>query len=125
MILWIGGGPSPPRGGCDRYSTRFDINSTLIFPMAVRLDTSSALFQHDLREFQRGGPFWEAFYIENKRFDLDTLRVPNRSPTPILKSNDFLRQSDYIWGARGPHFRSILGLPGVRAGLNGHHVRSL
>ncbi len=32
--------------------------------------------------------FWEAFYIENKRFDLDTLRVSNRSPTPILKSND-------------------------------------
>ncbi len=25
---------------------------------------------------------WEALYIENKRFDLDTLRVPNRSPTP-------------------------------------------
>ena len=31
---------------------------------------------------------WEAFYIENQRFDLDTLRVPNRSPTPISKSND-------------------------------------
>ncbi len=30
---------------------------------------------------------WEAFYIEKKRFDLDTLRVP---PTPISKSNDFL-----------------------------------
>ena len=28
--------------------------------------------------------FWEAFYIDNQRFDLDTLRVPNRSPTPIL-----------------------------------------
>ncbi len=25
---------------------------------------------------------WEAFYIENNRFDLDTLRVPNRSPHP-------------------------------------------
>ncbi len=33
---------------------------------------------------------WEAFYIENKRFDLDTLRVPSRPPTPISKSNDFL-----------------------------------
>ena len=68
-----------------------------------------------------GGPcvvtLWEAFYIENKRFDLDTLRVPNRSPTPISKSNDFLGQSDDIWGARGLHFWSILGVPGVRAGL--------
>ncbi len=63
---------------------------------------------------KRGGPLvWEAFYIENKRFDLDTLRVPNRSPTPISKSNDFLGQSDDIWGACGP----ILGVPGVRAGL--------
>ena len=24
--------------------------------------------------------FWEGFDIENKRFDLDTLRAPNRSP---------------------------------------------
>ncbi len=39
---------------------------------------------------------WEAFYIEDKCFDLDTLRVPNRSPTPISKSNDFLGQSDDI-----------------------------
>ncbi len=31
----------------------------------------------------------EAFYIEKKRSDLDTLRVPNRSPTPISKSTDF------------------------------------
>ncbi len=42
--------------------------------------------------------FWEAFHIENWRFDLDTLRVPNRSPTPILKFSDFLGQSDDIWG---------------------------
>ena len=61
--------------------------------------------------------FWDVFYIENKRFDLDTLRVPNRSPTPISKSNDFLGQSEDIWGARGPHFRPIWGVPGVRAGL--------
>ncbi len=59
---------------------------------------------------------WEAFDIETKRFDLDTLRVPNRSPTPISKSNDFLGDSDDIWGARGPHFRLISGLPGLRAG---------
>ncbi len=43
----------------------------------------------------------EAFYIDNKRFDLDTLRVPNRSPTPILKSNYFLRKSDDIGGFPG------------------------
>ncbi len=60
---------------------------------------------------------WEAFYVENKRFDLGTLRVCNRSPTPISKSNDLLGQSDDIWGARGPHFRTILGVPEVRAGL--------
>ncbi len=58
---------------------------------------------------------WEAFYIENKRLDLDTLRVPNRSPTPHLRSNDFLEQSDDIWWARGPHFRPILMVPGVLA----------
>ncbi len=52
---------------------------------------------------------WETFYIENKRSDLDTLRVPNRSPTPITKSNDFLGQSDDIWGARGPPFPADLG----------------
>jgi hypothetical protein len=40
----------------------------------------------------------EAFYIENKRFDLDTLRVPNRSPTPISKIKDFLVLFDDIWG---------------------------
>ncbi len=64
---------------------------------------------------------WEIFYIENQRFDLDTLRVPNRSPIPISKSNDFLGQSgqsDNIWGAWGPHFLPILGVPGVRACLN-------
>ena len=60
---------------------------------------------------------WEAFYIENKRFYLDTLRVPNRSPTPISKSNDFRGQSEDIRGARGSHFRPILGVPGARAGL--------
>ncbi len=52
---------------------------------------------------------WEAFYVEDKRFDLDTLRVPNRSPTPIPKSNDFLGQSEDIWGARGLHFWLFLG----------------
>ncbi len=26
---------------------------------------------------------WQAFYIENKHFYLDTLRLPNRSPTPL------------------------------------------
>ena len=51
---------------------------------------------------------WEA---SNKRFDLDTLRVPNRSPTPISKSNDFLGQSEDKWGARGLHFRPIWGVP--------------
>ena len=59
---------------------------------------------------------WEAFYIENKRFDLDTLRVPNRSPTPISKSNDFRRPSEHIWGARGTQFQPILEVLGVRAG---------
>ncbi len=47
-------------------------------------------------------------YIENKRFDLDTLRVTNRSPTQISKTNDFLGQSEDSWGARG-----YLGGPGL------------
>ncbi len=59
----------------------------------------------------------EAFYIKNMRFDLDTLRVPNRSRTPISKSNDVLGQSEDIWGARGPRFRPIWGVPGAWAGL--------
>ncbi len=68
---------------------------------------------------------WEAFYIENKRFDLDTLRMPNRSPIPISKSTELLRQSDDIWGARGLHFRPILGVPGVRADLKNTYVLAL
>ncbi len=65
---------------------------------------------------------WEALYIENESFDLDTLRVPNRSTTPISKSNDFPGQSDDIWGGRIPHFRPIWGVPGVRAGLKNRFV---
>ncbi len=65
---------------------------------------------------------WEAFYIQNKRFDLDTLRVPNRSPNPISKSNDVLGRSGDIWGARGPHFQQIWGVPGVRAGVKTYIV---
>ena len=56
------------------------------------------------------------------RSDLDTLRAPNRCPTPILKSNDFLLQSDDIWGALGPPFRPSLGVPGVRAGLTSTYL---
>ncbi len=40
----------------------------------------------------------EAFYIEYKRFDLDTLRVPNRSPTP----SDDTPNSHRCRGFRGP-----------------------
>ncbi len=47
---------------------------------------------------------WEAFYIENKRFDLDTLRVPNRSLTQASKINDFLGLFADIWGGPGPPF---------------------
>ncbi len=68
---------------------------------------------------------WEAFYIENQRFDLDTLRVPNRSPTPISKSNDFLGQSEDIWGARGPISGRCWGVPGVRAGLKNTYFLAL
>ncbi len=61
---------------------------------------------------------WEVSYIVSKRFDLDTLRMPNRSPTPISKSNDFLAQSSDVWGGgQGPHFRPIWVVPGVWAGF--------
>ncbi len=63
---------------------------------------------------------WEAFYIENERFYLDTLRVPNRSPTPTWKTNDFLGPLDDIWGARGPHFRPILEGSGGPGRLEKH-----
>ncbi len=59
---------------------------------------------------------WKVFYNENWRFDLGALRVANRSPTPISKSNEFLGQSDDTWGVRGPHFRPNLGVFGARAG---------
>ena len=62
----------------------------------------------------------QAFYIENKRFDRNILRVPKRSRTPISKSDDFLGQSDDIWGARGPHVRPMFRVPWVRAGLKTH-----
>ncbi len=68
---------------------------------------------------------WEVFYIGNERFDLDTLRVLNRSPTPTSKFNDFPGQSDDIWEARAPHFRPIWGLPGVRAGLKNTYFLAL
>ena len=68
---------------------------------------------------------WEAFCIEYDLFDLDTLRVPNRSPTPISKSSYSLGQSDDIWGARGPHFRPILGVPGARAGFKNTYFLAL
>jgi hypothetical protein len=72
---------------------------------------------------------WGAFFIENQRLGLDILRVPDRSPASISKCKDFRGQSVDIWGARGPHVRPILGVPGVRACLKthfwpliGHHV---
>ncbi len=41
-----------PRIGDDSHSTRFDINSTLIFLIAVRFDSISTLFRHRLVEFE-------------------------------------------------------------------------
>ncbi len=65
---------------------------------------------------------WEASYIENTRFDLDTLRVPNRSPTRISKSDDFLGQSDDIWGARG-HLRKINEVSGPDPGRTPRNLK--
>ncbi len=64
-----------------------------------------------------GVAVWEAFYIVNKLFDLDTLRVANRSPTPASKFNEFRGQSEDIWGVRGRLSRPISGIPGIRAGI--------
>jgi hypothetical protein len=58
--------------------------------------------------------FWKVFYIANLRFALDTLRVANRSPTPVSKINDFLKLFDDIWGVRGCLSLPIRGIPGVR-----------
>jgi hypothetical protein len=41
--------------------------------------------------------------------------VPNRSPTPTSKTNDFLGQSDDIWGPISGRFGGVLG---VRASSN-------
>ncbi len=89
---------------------RFDPQKSMTAGLGSQKDkiqrTSGLLAQ---RYTQNVVALWEVFYIEHKRFDLDTLRVPNWSPTPISKSNDSLGQSDDIWGARGPHFRPMLG----------------
>ena len=53
------------------------------------------------------------------------LRVPNRSPTPISKTSDFRGPFDHIWGAPGPHFRPIWGVPGVRAALKNTYFLAL
>ncbi len=68
---------------------------------------------------------WEAFYIDNKRLDLDTLKVPNQSHTLISKSNDFLGQAEDIRGVRSLHFRPMLGVPGVPAGLTNTYFLAL
>jgi hypothetical protein len=56
----------------------------------------------------------EAFYIENKRLDLDSLRVPSRSPTPICENQRCPRTAgpslggsetpfpSDLWGSGGP-----------------------
>ncbi len=67
----------------------------------------------------------EALYTEDKRFDLDTLRVPSRSPTPISKTGDFRGQFDHVWWAQGVHFRPILGVQGARAGLKNTYFVAL
>ncbi len=54
-----------------------------------------------------------------------TKTTPKLSPTPISKSNDFLRQSDDIRGARCPHFRPMLGVPGARAGFKNTYLLAL
>ncbi len=65
---------------------------------------------------------WEAFYVESKRFDLDTLRVANRSSTPASKISDFLRCST-ISGGSGAAFPGRVGeFPGLGAGLKKTHI---
>ncbi len=44
LIWWISAGFRPPRGGGDRYSSRFEVHSTLVCLAAVRVDTLSTLF---------------------------------------------------------------------------------
>ena len=92
---WGAAAPRTPRGG---YSGP----GFASFQAQMRPDIDD--FLSDPSKFS--GPcyvvaLWAALYIENKRFDLDTLRLPNRSPTPISKSNDFRGQSDGIWGPGG------------------------
>ncbi len=67
---------------------------------------------------------WRAFYTEDKRFGLSTLRVFSRSPTPISKTSGFRGPFDHIWGDQDPHFRPISGVPGARAGLTNTHLLS-
>ncbi len=68
--------------------------------------------ERHLKGARRGGSLERASYIEFKRFDLDTIRVPNRSPTPISQPNDVLGQSEDIWGVLGPISGRFWGSPG-------------
>jgi hypothetical protein len=56
--------------------------------------------------------------MDLSRFGLDSLRAPNRSPTPISKSNDVLGQPDDIWGPGAPisgRFWGSRGPPRLKA----------
>ncbi len=90
--------------------------------MPSTLDVGSSL---DANTIEYVAALWEAFLIENKPLDLNTLRVPSRSPTPISKSNEAEDSPTISGGARGPHFRPILGVPGVRAGLKHKYLLAL
>ncbi len=59
---------------------------------------------------------WEAFSIENNRFD--HLEGAQPVPHPDFEIQRFPKTvRRYLWGP-GPHFRPNLGIPGARADLN-------
>ena len=78
---------------------------------------SGAAFPSRFGGSRGSGPELKIYIFKSIRFDLDTLRVANRSPTPASKINDFLGLFDDIWGVRGRRSRPIWGIPGVRAGI--------
>jgi hypothetical protein len=70
----------------------------------------------------RGGPLG-CIYIKTYRFNLDTLRVPSRSPTPTSKTNDSRRPFDRIWGSGAAISGRFVGVRGVRAGLTNTYLQ--
>ncbi len=88
-----------PRGGCHRYSGRFDVNSTLICFAAVRFDTISTLFDIPIVNFRlcnlmEGLPRNASALGVNRLLRMERVLERGSFPSGVGKARP--------WTARGP-----------------------